>query len=114
MIDAKHENIYTGLFEYRDKVLVNLNDFKFCNINEFLLTLGILKKKIFFVGNCGILYKDMVKSYLNCESIFLEDSFVSSKYVGIAAFNKYKNGFFENSFNLSAMYVKKSSAEEKL
>lgn len=114
IIDAKHENIYSGIFEYKNGIYTKFKDFNFCTINEFLLTLGSLKKKIFFVGNCGILYKDMIKSYLKNEIIYLEDTLVSSKYVGMAAFDKYKLGLSSNSFTLSALYLKKSSAEEKI
>lgn len=114
MIDAKHDNIYAGIFECKNANITKFSDFKFCNINDFLLSLGSLKKKIFFAGNCGILYKDMIESYLKCEVVFLSDNLPSSKYVGIAAFDKYKNGTFQNSFDISALYIKKSSAEENL
>lgn len=114
MIDAKHSNIYSGFFEFKNGICKSLTDFSFCNINDFLLKLGNMKKKIFFVGNCGILYKDMIKSYLKNEVIFLEDSLVSSRYIGIAAFNKYKCGDFSDSSGISALYLKKSSAEEKV
>lgn len=111
MIDAKHLNIYAGIFEFKNCKLVKIEDFKFCNINDFLPHLNSLKKKIFFVGNCGILYKDMIQSYLKCEINILDDELPSSKYVGISAFDKYNNGTFSNTFELSALYLKNSSAE---
>ena len=79
----------------------------------FLKKLNNLKKKIFFVGNCGILYKDVIQSYVKNEVVFLEDSLVSSKYVGLAGFDKYNHQNFSDSSGLSALYLKKSSAEEK-
>lgn len=112
MIDAKHENIYSGIFECKNGNINKYNDFKFCTFNDFLLSLGSLKKKIFFAGNCGILYKDMIESYLKCETNFLNDTIPSSKYIGIAAFKKYKKGIIENSSDISALYIKKSNAEE--
>lgn len=114
MIDAKHFNIYAGIFEYKNGIYTKFQDFSFENINDFLQKLGSLKKKIFFVGNCGILYKDMIKSYLKNEIVFLEDCLVSSKYIGICAFDKYKAGEISSSLELSALYLKKSSAEEKI
>ena len=54
----------------------------------------------------------MIKSYLKNDVYFLEDSLASSKYVGIAAFDKYKEGKVSNSLELSALYLKKSNAEE--
>lgn len=113
LIDAKHENIYSVVFEYTNESYEKIYDFSFENINDFLEKLNTLKKKIFFVGNCGILYKDVIKSYLKNEIVFLEDTLVSSKYVGVCAFDKYKSNIISDSFNLFALYLKKSNAEEK-
>lgn len=113
MIDAKHENVYASIFEKNGKSLVKSSDFMFKNYNDLLLDLGSLKNLIFFTGNCGILYKDVIKSYLKNDIFFGEDTIVSSKYIGIAAFDKFKNGEVSDSKNLNALYLKKSSAEEK-
>ncbi|MCI8396466.1 MAG: tRNA (adenosine(37)-N6)-threonylcarbamoyltransferase complex dimerization subunit type 1 TsaB [Clostridia bacterium] len=113
LIDAKHSNVYAGVFEYSDDGYSKVFDFCFENIDDFLKKLSVLKKKIFFVGNCGILYKDVIQSYVKNEVVFLEDSLVSSKYVGLAGFDKYNHQIFSDSSGLSALYLKKSSAEEK-
>lgn len=55
----------------------------------------------------------MIQSYLKSESIFFEDTLPSSKYVGITAFDKYNSGIFSDSLGITAMYLKKSSAESK-
>ena len=86
----------------------------FDTIDNLLLVLGSFKKKIFFVGNCGILYKDVIKSYLNENSVILDDIDVTSKYVGIASFDKFKAGKIVSSISLSALYLKRSSAEENV
>lgn len=114
MIDAKHSNVYAGMFEAKRGVYAKFKDFKFCNVSDFLESLSKVRKKIFFVGNCGILYKDMIKSYLQCEYSILEDSIPTSKYVGMAAFDKYEDKLFKNSPELSALYLKNSSAEDKV
>ena len=114
MIDAKHENVYATIFEKNGESLSKSSDFMFKKINDLLLDLGSLKKMIFFAGNCGILYKDVIKSYMKNDVYFEEDTLVSSKYVGFTAFEKFKNGEFLDSKNLNALYLKKSSAEETL
>ncbi len=113
MIDAKHSNLYYGIFEKNANKITKLCDFAFDNIENLLLRLNNLKKKIFFVGNCGILYKDMIKSYLKNEIFFAEDLSASSKYVGIVAFDKFNLGEILTSDTLNAMYLKKSNAEER-
>lgn len=114
MIDAKHSNIYSAIFEKNGNNYTKYTGFSFGTIDDLLLVLGSLKKNIFFVGNCGILYKDMIKSYLKNEVFFAEDTLVSSKYIGIAGFNKFNAGEITSSKSLSALYIKKSNAEESL
>lgn len=114
MIDAKHENVYAAIFEKNGRTMRQISDFMFKRIDDLLLDLGSLKKMIFFAGNCGILYKDVIKSYLKNNVFFKEDTLVFSKYVGIAAFEKFKNGKILSSKDLNALYLKKSSAEETL
>lgn len=113
LIDAKHQNVYASIFEKNGAKIHKYRDFMFDTIDNFLLVLGSLKKKKFFAGNCGILYKDMIQSYLKNDVFFEEDTLVSSKYIGIAAFDKYNRGEVLTSNELSALYLKKSSAEEK-
>lgn len=114
MIDAKHGNIYSAVFELQNGNYKKIIDFSFENIENFLKKFNNLKKKIFFVGNCGILYKDVIKSSLEFEIEILDDSYATSKYVGIVAFDKYKSGLLQDSNSLNALYLKKSSAEESL
>ena len=114
IIDAKHENVYAAFFEKNGKKLKKINNFIFKKIDDLLLDLGSLKNLKFFVGNCGILYKDMIQSYLKNDIFFEDDTLVSSKYIGIAAFEKYKSGEIISSKKLTALYLKKSSAEEQI
>ena len=114
LIDAKHENVYAAIFEKNGQNMIKSSDFMFKKFDDLLLNLNSLKKFIFFAGNCGILYKDVIKSYLKNDIFFEEDTLVSSKYVGIAAFEKFKKGEVFSSKELNALYLKKSSAEEKL
>lgn len=114
MIDAKHGNIYSSIFEKNEQGLVKYRDFSFEKLDDLLLVLSNLKKNIFFVGNCGILYKDVIQSYLENNIFFENDSLASSKYIGIAAYERFKAGEIQISNTLSALYLKKSSAEDSL
>ena len=103
-----------GIFEKNGTILTKSTPFLFDTIENLLPILNTLKKKIIFVGNCGILYKDVLQLQLKTDICFEEDSLVSSKYVGLCAFDKFKAGEILDSNSLSALYLKKSSAEEKL
>ena len=69
------------------------------------------KNNIFFVGNCGILYKDMIESVLNDKAIIFPDSDPTSTLVGFTAFDEYNLEEVFDSFSLNPLYLKKSNAE---
>ena len=111
MIDAKHLNLYYGIFEYKNGKYTKVTDFAFSSFDNFLQKIISLKKNIFFVGNCGILYKDTIKSSLENDVTFLDDTLVFSKEVGLVAYDKFQAGELTTSRELSALYLKKSNAE---
>lgn len=111
LIDAKHENIYCGIFKQNeDNSYSKIYDYFFDNIANTINKLKNLNKKIFFVGNAGLLYKDMIQSEIN-NSVILNNENCGAVNIGIAAFYKFKQG---NISSISPLYLKKSSAEEMI
>ena len=111
LIDAKHENVYWGIFEKKNEIYQKVMNYSFNSIHEVLVQLKLLKKQIIFVGNGGILYQDMIKSELKDRASFIEskgsnDCKASS--IGIAAFHKFSNATVSP---ITPLYLKKSSAE---
>ena len=108
LIDAKHGNVYAGIF-YKDKneTYHKVSDYFFDNIQNAIEKLKNVNKKIFFVGNASILYKDMIESELNNSTDFITIN-SSAITIGIAAFYKWKLNY---SLPLTPLYLKKSSAE---
>lgn len=109
LVNANHSNVYYGLFNYKDGKLIRLEDFSFKLFHDVLTHLNSLEKNIFFTGNCGIVFKDMIES--NCKYNFKisQINTISAKNIGQAAFDKYSIGKIDNS--LYPLYLKKSSAE---
>ena len=117
IIDAKNNNIYYGLFKNIDNKLYKIDNYSFDNITSLLNYLKAEKfsnKKIFFVGNGSIVYKDVIQSELNKQAIFSEniiDNKLNSVSIGKAAFDKFLNSNINNYNNITPLYLKKSSAE---
>ncbi len=114
LIDAKHDNLYFGLFEYKNSEYIKLSDFLFENINNIIDFVKNKNNKIIFVGNGSILFRNMIESNLGNKAYFL-DTTIFEKHtataIGKIAFNRFNKGLFSNSNSLIPLYIKKSNAE---
>lgn len=118
LIDAKNDNVYFGLFDNSTNNHMKENDYLAENINYVTEILKKCNKPIFFVGNGSILYKDMLQSTLKEKAIFPDANTynnLTAVSIGMAAFDVYTNNTYNNlEYNLSPVYLKKSSAEREL
>ncbi|MCI8352031.1 MAG: hypothetical protein HFJ58_00100 [Clostridia bacterium] len=118
LIDAKNDNVYFGLFDNSTNNHMKENDYLAENINYITEILKKCNKPIFFVGNGSILYKDMLQSTLKEKAIFPDANTynnLTAVSIGMAAFDVYTNNTYNDlEYNLSPVYLKKSSAEREL
>lgn len=117
LIDAKNNNVYYGLFDNSTKKYVKISNYLAEDINSVTEILKICNKPIFFVGSGSIVYKDMLESTLK-ENAFFSNNEIYNKLnaisVGLAAFDVFSNNKNSEEYNLSPIYLKKSSAEREL
>ena len=111
LLDANHGNAYCGIFKFDEGKLVQTHDYFFDTIDNILDYINSLEKNIFFVGNCSILFEDMIKS--NCTKNYKIDTNINicATDIGRAAFDKFNSGTYGDSDFLKPIYLKKSSAE---
>lgn len=117
LIDAKNSNVYYGLFDNSSKKYVKTGEYLAENINSVTEILKICNKPIFFVGNGSIVYKDVLESSLKEKAIFSDNekaNDLTAISIGQAAFDVFTNSKFDKEYNLSPIYLKKSSAEREL
>ena len=118
LIDAKNNNVYYSLFDTSTNKYVQIGDYLAQDINSITEILKVCNKPIFFVGNGSIVYKDVLESALKENAIFTtnnEENKLSAKSIGIAAFDVFSNNEYGyEEFNLSPIYLRKSSAEREL
>lgn len=108
LIDAKNENIYCGIFEKDEESLKQVEELKFDNINNIITFVKNINKKIFFVGDGSIAYKDMIECELENAKV-LEKSNLNARNIGKIAFERKNQAVDTN--NLKPMYLRKSNAE---
>ena len=120
IIDAKNNNVYYGLLTNTNNIINKIDNYSFDNINSllnYLKTEKFFNKKIFFVGNGSIVYKDVIQSELNKQAIFcknITDNKLNSVSIGKAAFDKFSNSNTNCFTDITPLYLKKSSAELSL
>ncbi len=108
LIDAKNQNVYCGIFEKNQDNLEQIEDLKFDNINNIINSVKNINKKIIFVGDGSIAYKDMIECELENAKV-LEDGKLNAKNIGKVAFRNKKQAV--DTHNLKPVYLRASNAE---
>lgn len=108
LIDAKNDNVYFGLFERKENILKQLDELKFDNINNIINLVKNINKKIFFVGDGSITYKDMIECELENAKV-VDDNKLNAANIAKIAFIKKEEAVDTNNFK--PIYLRKSNAE---
>lgn len=110
LIDAKNSNVYFGLFKLENGQYTQIDNLDFKNINEVISILSQYNYPITFVGDGAIANEELLSNnFSNC--IFCSKHELSSYSLGIAGYNKYKNGILSS---VMPLYLRKSQAERAL
>ena len=109
LIDAKNNNVYFGVFEKKNNIVTQLEEFSFKTIDEII---PILQKynKIIFVGDGSTQHKEFLHSNFNT-STFSDKNDLSSFSLGLAGLSAYNKNI--NS-DLMPLYLRKSQAERAI
>ncbi len=113
LIDAKHDNVYYGLFEKKDSEYIKIDDFLFENINNIIDIVKNKNNNIIFVGNGSTLFKSMIESKSEKFHVIDTSDFEknTATAIGIIAFRHFQKGLYGYSNSLVPLYIKKSNAE---
>ena len=111
LIDAKNENVYCGFFKKENGIYAKIDDMTFDNINNIIELAKNKNKKIIFVGNGSIVYKDVIESKMEKAEIVMneEKNILNARNIALAAYYKSRKAVDSN--NLIPVYLRKSSAE---
>lgn len=113
LIDAKNENVYYGFFKKENEKYSPIYDLNFDNINKVIEIAKNINKKIFFVGNGSIEYKDMIESKLeNIVMVDDEKNKLNARNIALAAYLKREEAVDTN--HLNPLYLRPSNAEREI
>lgn len=113
LIDAKNENVYYGFFKKENGKYSKIYDLNFDNINKVIEIAKNINKKIFFVGNGSIAYKDMIESKLeNIVMVDGEKNKLNARNIALAAYLKREEAVDTN--HLNPLYLRPSNAEREI
>lgn len=111
LIDARNNNVYCSFFEKNGEGYTQVEENKFDNINNIITLAKNKNKKIIFVGNGSIAYKDMIESEVKNAKFVLEEekNKLNAKNIGFIAFKRKEEAVDTN--HLKPTYLRQSSAE---
>lgn len=116
IIDCKNNNVYSAIFSRENNTYKQIGENIADNIDNAisLYKANVENKNITFVGDGSILYKDLLTSKLSNKLIFSNKNTQSSISLAKCAYDKYLEGLYGDSNNLSPLYLRKSQAERAL
>ena len=124
LIDAKHNNVYCGIFRYYNNSLNKMTDFiaedidnVIAKINTIINSFDNQFNNICFVGDGSCVYKDKINNEFNKFDVnFAEEDLnkANSTSIAISAFTKYNNGEYGDSNSITPLYLRKSQAERNI
>ena len=116
IIDCKNNNVYSAIFSRENNTYKQIGENIADNIDNAisLYKANAENKNITFVGDGSILYKDLLTSSLSNKLIFSNKNTQSSISLAKCAYDKYLEGLYGDSNNLSPLYLRKSQAERAL
>lgn len=116
IIDCKNNNVYSAIFSRENNTYKQIGKNISDNIDNAirLYKANVENKNITFVGDGSILYKDLLTSRLSNKLIFSNKNIQSSISLAKCAYDKYLEGLYGDSNNLSPLYLRKSQAERAL
>ena len=116
IINCKNNNVYSAIFSKENNTYKQIGKNISDNIDNAirLYKANVENKNITFVGDGSILYKDLLTSKLSNKLIFSNKNIQSSISLAKCAYDKYLEGLYGDSNNLSPLYLRKSQAERAL
>ncbi len=115
MIDAKNNQVYTSLYKWKNGSQIKLFDYMFTNIYELLKQLKERNSIILFCGDGAVVHKELLKSELGKLCDFVPDEIMLQKASSVAfiAEQKLKEQKYDNCFDLTPFYLRKTQPERK-
>ena len=110
MLDARKNEVYTGLYKWKDGVCIKVIPERAVNPVVFLKE---IKEPTVFAGDGATTYRKLIKDMLKDNALFVPPTRMSPSAVTVAeiAIEKIRSGFASDPLTLTPFYIRQSEAE---
>lgn len=115
ILDARRNQVYTGVYEFVDGKLQVVRDQDAMGIDELVEYLKTLNRKIVFVGDGIPVYGDYIRENMRNSCEFAPAGFNRQRASSVATYGLklFEEGKFENADDHKPIYLRKSQAERE-
>ncbi len=115
ILDARRNQVYTGVYQFVDGNLDVIKDQDAMGINELVEYLNQLDRRVIFVGDGIPVYQDYIKDNISCACSFAPAGFNRQRASSVAALGLklFEQGVFEHADEHKPIYLRKSQAERE-
>lgn len=115
LMDALRDNVYTALYNFQNKKLNRISDYRALHIEELLEEFISSDSKVIFCGDGVELHRNIITEKLGTRSFFSTPTLTLPRASAIAelAMEKFNAGLEDNIFTYSPIYLRKPQAERE-
>ena len=115
MMDARRNQVYTGLYRFRENTLQVVKDQIPIAVEEVLDTLNRLGEEVVFLGDGVPVYRDIIKNNIQVPYTFAPAHVNKQRASALAirAFEYWNNGIYESADDFAPEYLRMSQAERE-
>lgn len=115
MMDARRNQVYTGLYRFRENTLQVVKDQIPIAVEELLDTLNRLGEEVVFLGDGVPVYRDIIKNNIQVPYTFAPAHVNKQRASALAirAFEYWNNGIYESADDFVPEYLRMSQAERE-
>lgn len=115
IMDAKRNQVYTGLYEFKKDEFITLSEQKAVSIEEIVNELNLLSREVIFLGDGVEVYKDIIQEKITVPFLFAPAHLTKQRASAIATLGKmyYENGVIEEAAEHKPTYLRLPQAERE-
>lgn len=115
IMDARRNQVYTGIYEFENGELKVISDQMAVDINELTDTLNDIGRTVIFLGDGVPVYKDVIEENMKCSFEFAPAHMNRQRAGAVATLGAhyFEQGIYENADVHKPVYLRKSQAERE-
>ncbi len=115
ILDARRNQVYTALYEFKDGNLVTLKEQDAMDINELIEIINEMGRPVIFTGDGIPVFKDRITETIKVDTLFAPAHLNRQRAGAVATLGMiyFKEGKGETSDDIKPIYLRKSQAERE-